>query len=314
MLLALAFAPGVISWIVVLMRFPGGIGSDASVYTAAAAAWLHGTDPWAAGPPQAIFAGPPTLFLPYAPFVLLPDIVVRLGWVMLCAALAIASVRRLGLHVGWIAFTPLLQAILLGHVEVVVMALLVRGGALSGLAAVLKPYAALPLLAERRWRAFGVAALAVAISLPVLPWGQFVSEFGTISANLARQSQGDSVFGNPVLMVIAVVALASLGPRRALWLATPLLWPSAQPTYKAMTLPVLTPVVAAVWALPVPGATLAGVIIQASLERIDRARRLPPLLRAGIEPIATAERARWAAGAGVPVGVAGATAGAGVPA
>ena len=41
------------------------------------------------------------------------------------------------------------QAIFLGHPEVLVVALLVFGGPLSGVAAVIKPYAAAPLLAEK---------------------------------------------------------------------------------------------------------------------------------------------------------------------
>jgi hypothetical protein len=67
-----------------------------------------------------------------------------------------------------------------------------------------------------------------------------------------------------------------------------------------MTLPVLTPVVAAAWALPVPGATLAGVVIQAVLERIDHARRLPPLLRAGISPVTPIGSARPVPSAALP--------------
>ena len=300
MLLALAFAPNAAAWLVVFLRFPEGLGSDASVYTAAASAWLHGGDPWAAGAAQATFAGPPPMLIPYAPFAVLPDLVTRVSWIVLCAVVAAVTLRRLGLHLAWIAFPPILSAIFLGHLEVLVLALLVMPGPLSGLAAVLKPYAALPLIAERRWRALLVAGVALLITVAFLPWARFVSEFGTISANLARQSQGDSVFGNPVLMVVAAVGLAALGPRRALWLATPLLWPSAQPTYKAMTLPVLTPVLAAAWAVPVPGATLAGVVLQAILERIDEVRQLPPLLRAGIAPLTSLGARPGALGAPVP--------------
>jgi hypothetical protein len=86
-------------------------------------------------------------------------------------------------------------------------------------------------------------------------------------------------------MVIAVVALGSLGWKRALWLGAPVLWPFAQQGYKLMAVPLLTPVIALCWALPFPGSTLTGVVLQAVLERVDAWRPLPPWLRTGIEPL-----------------------------
>jgi hypothetical protein len=195
-------------------------------------------------------------------------------------------IRRLGMPAYWLAFPPLFSAIILGHVEILVLAAIVLRGPLSGLAAVIKPYAALPLLAERRWRALAVSTAVLVVSLPFLPWTRFFEDLQSIGATLARQHVGDSTFGDPVLMAIATVALLSLGLRRALWLAVPVLWPFAQPIYKSMTLPVLTPVLALFWALPVPGATLLGVVAFAVLVRIDAVRALPALLRTGIQPIA----------------------------
>jgi len=285
-LLCLAFLPGAIAWLYSLLVYPAGLGQHANVYTDAAAAWLAGTNPWVVGPPQAVFAGPPTMLLPFAPFVSLPPEVTRIAWFAIDAAIAVWVIRRLRLPAYWLAFPPLTGAIFLGHVEVLVLALIVLRGPLGGLAVAIKPYAAFPLLAERRWAALVVAMIAVAVTLLFLPWATFVAEFPAISANLARQSHGDSVFGQPLLMVIAGLALASLGARRALWLAVPVLWPYAQPIYKTMTLPVLTPMIAMAWALPVPGATLVGIVAQAILELVDRRRRLPAWLKAGIEPVA----------------------------
>jgi hypothetical protein len=185
------------------------------------------------------------------------------------------SVRRLKLPLYWVLFPPLSGSILLGHPEVLVLALLVAGGAVSGLAAVIKVYAGLALLAERRWRAIVVAAAVVVVSAPFLPWGRFLDELPQISANLLRQNSGDSTFGNPLLMVMAAVALASLGLRRALWLATPLLWPAAQPGYKCMSVPAISPLIAACWALQIPGLTLLGVILEAIAIQVARRRPLP---------------------------------------
>jgi hypothetical protein len=286
-LLLLAFIPGAAWWAMIVLLYPEGLGSHANIYAGAAATWLGGGNPWTYGPPAAVFAGPPSMLLPFVPFVGLPVDVTRLAWFALDLVVAAWVIRRLGMRAYWLLFPPLFAAIILGHVEVLVLVLLVLRGPIAGLAAVIKPYAALPLVAERRWSALAVAAIVGAATLPFLPWAQFVSEAGTIAATLARQSQGDAIFGDPLPMAAAIVALAALGIRRALWLAVPLLWPYAQPIYKTMTLPVLSPVLAIAWALPVNGATLAGVIALAALVTLDRIRPLPAWLKAGIEPAAS---------------------------
>jgi hypothetical protein len=284
--LVAAFLPSAAWSFFAVLIYPIGLGSHANIYTDAAAAWLAGHDPWTVGPPAAIFAGPPPMLLPFIPFVPLPVDVTRIVWFLMDFAAAIWVLRRLGMPAYWIAFPPLFTAIILGHVEVMVLLAIVIGGAFSGLAAVVKPYAALPLLAERRWTALAVAVAVVGVSAFVLPWRQFLQEFPAISANLARQDVGDSVFGQPLMMVIAALALLSLGVRQALWLCVPLLWPHAQSIYKTMTIPVLCPVVAIFWALPIPGATLIGVVALAVLMHVQRIRRLPHWLQVGIEPVA----------------------------
>jgi hypothetical protein len=179
------------------------------------------------------------MLLLFAPFTALPADLTRLIWVAAMFLVAVWVVRRLGLPGYWVAFPPLFQAIFLGHPEVLVIALLVVGGPLSGVAAVIKPYAAAPLLAERRWSAFLVAIAVVLITSPFLPWATFIADLPAITANLVRQNHGDSTFGSPILMVVAIVTLVSLGVRRGLWLSVPLLWPLAQPMYKTVTLPAL---------------------------------------------------------------------------
>jgi hypothetical protein len=285
--LLVAFVPGAAWSVLVSIVAPLTIGSHGAIYADAARAWLTGVDPWQVGPPAAVFGGPPTMLLPFAPFAFLPWDVTRMAWVAIDAVVAVWAIRRLGLPPYWLIFPPLFEAIVLGHPEVLVLGLVVLRGPLGGLAVLIKPYAVLPLLAERRWTAIIVGAIAALITFPFLPWGRFFAELPQIGATIVRQSQGDSVFGQPLLMVVAVIALAALGPRRALWLAVPVLWPYAQPIYKSMSLPMLTPVVALAWALPVPNATLAGIVALAVLLSIDKVRPLPSWLALGI---ATAAR------------------------
>lgn len=283
----LAFAIGSARSLLVPILEPGVIGSHAAIYTDAARAWLTGGNPWTVGPSAVVFAGPPPMLLPFVPFVFMPDLVVRIAWVGGMAALAVWLLRRLRMPGYWIGFPPLFSAIVLGHVEVVVLFLLVVGGVASGLSAVIKPYAGFALLAERRWRAIALGGGIGLASLLVLPWRQFLDELPRIGANLARQSQGDSVFGDPALMAVAVVALAALGLRQGLWLVTPLLWPSAQPIYKVASIPFIPPILAIAWASEIPGATLVGVVVLATLTVIDRRRALPTWLASGIRPVST---------------------------
>ena len=285
LVLPIAFAIGSARSLITIF-VPGLVGSHARIYTEATRAWMAGADPWQVGPQDVVFAGPPPMLGLFLPFVGLPDDLIRLVWVAGSVVVAIWMLRRLGLPGYWLGFPPIFQVIVLGHPEVVLVGVLLFGGVLGGLAPLVKPYMGLALLAERRWRAIAIGALAFLVTLPFLPWSRFLAELPSISATIAQQSHGDGVFGDPLLMVLAAVALLSLGPRLALWLATPLLWPSVQPNYKVMTLPVLTPLLAAFWALPVAGATLVGVIALAVVLQVERRRRLPAWLVAGIRPAA----------------------------
>ena len=278
--LATAFVIGS-GWVVLpSVVYPALIGSHAVLYTHAAQAILSGSDPWSVGPP--IFAGPPTMPLTFVPFVAAPDLVIRWSWIAIDIVVAVWAIRRLGLPGYWIAFPPLVQSVVLGHPEVLLLGLLVAARSLSGLAIIVKPYAIFPLLAERRWRAIGVGLIAVLITVPLLPWPRFFAELPEIIATIVRQNNGDSTFGDPIAMAVGVVALLSLGLRRALWLAVPVLWPFAQPNYKVMTIPALAPVLAIAWAIPIPGHTLAGVVLLAVLALINRLRPLPKWLQSGI--------------------------------
>jgi len=285
LILPIVFA--VVSSKVVIEAFldPRSIGSHAVNYTAAAAAWLSGGDPWTVGPPSAVFGGPPPMLLVFVPFVPLPMDLVRIVWVVGSAVLALWVLRRLGLPAYWIAFPPIFGVIELGHPEVLVLWLLVLGGTISGLAAVIKVYAAAALVAERRWAALALFAGVLVVTALVLPWGRYLADYSTIAATFVRQNTGDSVFGQPILMLAAVIALASFGLRRALWLATPLLLPLAQPPYNVVSVPQLSPIIALFWAIPIPGATLVGVVAEAVLLQVARRRTLPDWLRSGLGPM-----------------------------
>jgi hypothetical protein len=260
-------------------------GAHASIYTDAARTWLSGGNPWLVGPDAAVFAGPPPMLLPFVPFIALPLDMTRLVWVVGGLLLMAWTLRRIGLPPYFLVFPPIFQVVLVGHPETLVLWLLVLGGPASGLITLIKPYAGVALVAERRWAAIALAGAAVLVSVPLLPWALFFEELPRIASNLARQSNGDSVFGQPVLMVVVLVALASIGVRRALWLSVPLLWPSAQPTYKVMTVPALSPVLALFWAIPIPGATLLGIVVEAVLCWAAARRTLPSWLASGLGPV-----------------------------
>lgn len=285
LVLPLAFAGFSGYILLVSILEPLSIGSHATIYTAAAAAWLDGGNPWVVGPPAAVFAGPPPMLLLFAPFTFVSEDVTRVVWVITAAASAVLVVRRLGLPGYWLGFPPIFQSIMLGHPEVILLWLLVVGGAVGGVTIAVKPYAALPLLAQGRWRAMVVASVTLIVTAPLLPWAPFLEQLPQIAATLASQSNGDSVFGEPFLMVVAIAILATFGLRRALWLATPILWPSAQFLYRTMSVPRLSPIIAMMWALPIPGATLAGLAIDALVRIVGRRVSMPGWLATGVQPI-----------------------------
>jgi hypothetical protein len=266
---------------------PRYFGAHAVIYTDAARAWLTGGDPWRVGPPNVLFAGPPPMLLPFVPFVGLPVDVTRAVWIGGTAALALWMLRRLRLPAYWLGFPPIFVAIELGHIEVLILWLVAFGGLASGLAPLIKPYAALPLLAERRWRAFAFGLIVFLATLPILPWQLFIEDIPLISETIVRQNYGDSPLGQPLIVAMAATALASLGLRRGLWLAAPVLWPYPQPIYKVLTVPFLSPLIAVVWAIPVPGATVAGLLAEAVLLQVARRRRIPDWLQTGLGPAAT---------------------------
>ena len=121
------------------------------------------------------------------------------------------------------------------------------------IAAFLKIYALVPIALTLRWRALLVTGIALIVTAPLLPWGSYLAQFGDLSNALAEQSDGGlSATAIPWLIPIAVIALVAAGRERAAWLSVPALWPATQWYYSTLAVPALTPIAAAVIAIPVP--------------------------------------------------------------
>lgn len=247
------------------------LGIDVLLYRNAAIAVLEGTDPWAIQATGLAFAGPPTTLLFYLPTALIP---LDLATILLMGAglgAGLWAVRRLRLPIWWIFFPPVFEAIIVGNPDVMVLALLLVEGPLAGIAAGLKVYAVIPLLAQRRWRALLVAGLSAVASLPLVP--QFIASSGTVATVLDSQTAGVSAWGTPIL-VPALIALFLLRRHGAEWLVVPAIWPNTQGHYGAMALPAIGryPIAAAIIGLNTPLAPPVGIMILA-VQRGLAARR-----------------------------------------
>jgi hypothetical protein len=117
------------------------------------------------------------------------------------------------------------------------------------------------MVGERRWRQLAVSIGLLTASLLILPWDRWLAQLPVITSHLVEVSATTSVFGQPVLMAIAVVALLGVGLRRAGWLAVPLLWPYTQFHYATIAVPGLAPFLALAWCFPTPEVWLASTCL-----------------------------------------------------
>jgi hypothetical protein len=292
------FVLGTVGLVLGYVQAPTSFGFDARLYHAAAQAWVAGDNPWAVQHfwsvsfPAVSFAGPPPTLLPFVLLAGVSSDVVVLLVALLSASAAIWTLRRLQLPMWWLLFPPIAEGLWVGNLNICVVALLVAGGTTSGaLATTLKVYAAVPLLLQGRWRPLVLAAVITLVSLPILPWGLFVTSFGQVSATLAAQSwHGVGHIADPLLVAVGGLGgLILLGRRRATWLAVPVLWPSTQLHYAVIGLPALasSPFLAAAASVRQPGLLALAVMVLAIWERRRALDRMAMMAATEDDPLAT---------------------------
>lgn len=207
---------------------PDALFGDSRLYWRATEAWVSGGDPWAASHNGIVFAGiPPTLLLnlPLVPFG------EDLAWAFWPVAGLIGmtfALRRLGLPLWWLLWPPVMEGLLPGSPDLVLMGLIVAG--VGWISAVAKPYVVPAMLWEGRWRSVVLAALIGVATMPLLPWPRFADQWPAIATAYSVQTRDFSAWPDPLAMFAVTLALVSLG-RFGLGLATPGLWPQAQLHY-----------------------------------------------------------------------------------
>ena len=269
--LRLAFARiGLPAWFVVIDLLwivrPEVLAIDARHYQRAASAWLAGGDPWAVTESGVPFAAGPHTLLFYAPTSVLPLSVAVALWMILGLAAAVWMIRRLEVPIWWIAFPPLAHALWNGNPQSIVLALLVAGGTIAAIAAVgLKLYAAVPLVF--RPRQLILVVIALAITVPLLPWQLYLEDGAGVTSHLGSAWNG-SAWRLPILIPPTLLSLWILRHRDAEWFAIPAVWPATQFYYVSMAMPavIAEPLAAAALALPVPLMTPVLVMVLAVRE------------------------------------------------
>ncbi len=255
--------------ILIFAEHPWGVFSEPLWYRAAAEAWVNGGDPWRVEVHGIRFGGTPWTLVPYLVFVPLPPILAQLVVGGLCVGAALLAVRMLGLPAWWILFPPLSEAWTHGSFDALIPVLALSGAA--PLATFVKPYAAVLL----RPRQVAVLVLLLIATAPFLPLGTYIANLDLIRETFEIQSASLSVWGNPVAMLAAGVAIIATLPA-SLPLAIPALWPYAQLHYGVVAMPLAarSRVLALGLALPVPGlAAVATMVWAAARWRASISRR-----------------------------------------
>lgn len=210
---------------------------DARIYWEAARTYVTGGNPWMVSISGIPFAAPPTTLLLYVPFVPLGNVAGPVVVTVLSAIAVVWSVRRLGLPAPFIAWPPLVNAVVIGSGEPIVLACLLS--AHGWLGAVLKPYTGLTLLIQSRWRDVAIAVVIAALLVPL--WGIYLSHFSVVATASSQHWFGQvSAAALPWTYPIALVLLVLRGRARAAWLAVPMLLPMTQPHYAVLALPALS--------------------------------------------------------------------------
>jgi hypothetical protein len=263
----------IISAIRLSVLLPLGLpGYDGMLYRDATLHWLAGGNPWATPADGAVFGAPPPTLLAMLPFAILPEGVARLALLSLGVIASVWLIRRLRLPFWWLAFPPLVDGLYIANPHVFVAPLIVAG--IGPLAVLTKIYAGPVLLLLLRWRSLLVTVAIFVVTVPFLPWSQFIAQWPSVSAALASQSRGGlSVLATPWLIPVAVAAAVLVGRERLAWWVVPVFWPYTQWYYASIALPVVTPLAAMALAMPIPGATTLAIALAAGEVVLDGRRR-----------------------------------------
>lgn len=235
---------------------------DAHIYFRATESWVQGLDPWATSWQDVPFAAPPHALLLNLPFVPLGEDLAVGAWVALNAASVVYLLRRFRLPFWWAFFHPLTEGFLAASPDITLAAMALIGG--SAIAAVAKPYSIPAILAARRWRSIIVAAVALIVTAPLLPWSYFLGATDRVANAFRDYTVTVSAFGAPLLMATTAAALVSLGRSKGLMLTTPGLL-AQQPHYVVFSLEAIarSPILAVSMALPMEHLAAVGVIAYA---------------------------------------------------
>jgi len=262
------------------------LGTDGHLYYEASAAWLSGGNPWDVfvtnrGLEYHYYALPTAAVL-IAPFTKIPEDLFVAIWIGIQVVAAVYVVWRLKLQWWWLAFPPLVDGILAGNPSPLVIALLVAPHpAAKAFAVLLKVYAGLPLLGERKWRAVLIAAGIVVASVLLAPglWAQFIDGSSDRTARQLIEAQGGfSAFDKPVVLAGACLALALIARRDlrvAGWLAPIAIWPGSQFHWSTLAMPVMTLPMAYLLALPGLGLPPLAVMLYAAISEVRHLRARP---------------------------------------
>ena len=255
---------------------------DGQLYLEATRVWLAGGDPFTVVVHRLSLAAPPPTFLPLVPFAILPP---ALGLALLAVALvvsAVLTIRLLGLPWWWLAFPPLVECVITGNVHGLLLPLMLTGR--GWLAVLLKIYAVVPLAFLGQWRQLLLAAVAILVTVPILPWGSFISKYADISARYAETSRAGLPFEALVAFApLALLAFLIVGREKAAWMAVPALWPSPQPYYSTLGMPTRSAAAMAVIAIPLPQPGLFALFALAAVQVVGwyRSRGAEATLFAG---------------------------------
>jgi hypothetical protein len=283
------------------------IGRDFAIYRNAAVALLANGDPWSASAPwngiDWHFAAPPTSAQLFVPFTWVGAVVAWPLFAAVSVIVAWVALRRLGLPLWWLLFPPMAEGIVAGNPQILVFGLLVIGSTTlrdgstgpatattvaRSIAAGLKIYAIVPIVARREWRAVAGTIALVAISVVLAPavWQHYVASFASISGRVVSESNGGlsaalflqpRIFGTALppsellrlaaglamygLIVALVLIVALRDVRAAGWIAAPLLWPAAEYHLATMVVPVARRWSTWVIAIPTLPTYLFGLIV-----------------------------------------------------